>query len=273
MTKILLILMVVAGIVMLFGMAKQKAGEDWGRPLAIVCAIIALACAIGQIVLRTTNIGAGSTGVAKTELTYVRISMQKLGQYLAEKYPDSKALVIQDPETKTSADRRKAALEGLKKGFGSKITIAATESPAVPKNAKGMMGEMGMSGAPEGEMLPPMEYWLTPQAFDGLVKKHGDCNLLVSTIGLPSQFGKMALWRSVKSKKLKVALGGGSIFELKKLFLGKYIVAAVAYNPKAVYDDKKPPSNIDEAFKKRYLLITPENVTQLAQQYPGLFMQ
>jgi len=273
MTTILFIATVVAGIVMVFGMAKQKAGVDWGRPLAITCAIIALVCAIGQIVVRTTGIGKGSGGIAKTELYYVQISMEKLGQYLAEKCPGAKVLVIQDPETKTSSERRKIALEGLKKGLGSKATVTATESPKIPKNAKGMMGEMGMgAGGPEGEMLPPMEYWLTPAAFDALVKKHSDCNLVVSTIGLPSQFGKMKLWRSVQSKKLKVALGGGSIFELRKLFLGKYLVAAVAYNPKAVYDDSKPPSNLDEAFRKRYLLITPENVAQLAKEYTGLFM-
>lgn len=275
MTTILFILMVVAGIVMLFGMAKQKAGMDWGRPLAIVCAIVALVCAIGQIVVKTTGVGKGAGGIAKTELVYVQVSMEKMGKYLAEKCPGAKVLVIQDPETKTSSERRKAALEGLKKGFGSKVTVAATDSPTIPKNAKGMMGEMGMgAGGPEGggEMLPPMEYWLTPAAFDGLVAKHKDCDLVVSTIGLPSKFGQMKLWRKVQSKKLKIALGGGSIYELGKLFAMKYITAAVAYNPKAVYDDSKPPSDLDEAFKKRYLLVTPENARQLAQQYTGLFM-
>ncbi|MBT7188277.1 hypothetical protein HN911_13235 [Candidatus Bathyarchaeota archaeon] len=57
----------------------------------------------------------------------------------------------------------------------------------------------------------------------------------------------------------------------KSPIAGKAIVAAVTYNPKAVYDPKPPPADLDAAFSKRYLLVTPDNVGQMAYQYGDLF--
>jgi len=144
----------------------------------------------------------------------------------------------------------------------------AEEAPEVPKNAKGMMGgEMGMAGGPEGEgMMPPMEYWLTPKIFDSLIKKHAkECDMVISTIGLPQQYGKLKFWKM--SKRPKLVLAGGSVYELKQLFAGKYIAAAVTYNPDAVYKDEAPPSDVTKAFDQRYLLITPENLSTVLQKY------
>jgi len=79
----------------------------------------------------------------------------------------------------------------------------------------------------------------------------------------------MKFW--TMKKRPDLALASGSVYELKKAIAGKAIVAAVTYNPKAVYDEKPPPADLDAAFDKRYLLVTPDNVLTVAGEYGDLF--
>jgi len=270
MTKLLILIMIIAGIGMIIGFSKQKAGIDWGRPVAVICAIIVLACAIAQVAVRMGAGTGGGTKGLKRELQWTKVSAQYLGQYLAQKYPGSKALVIRDPKTPMSEERTQAILDGLKEGFGGKIEIVAVEEPPIPENAKSMM--MGGPEGEEGQMLPPMEYWLTPKIFDDIINKYKDkVDMVITTIGLPQQYARMKLWRM--KKRPKVVIAGGSIYELKQLFMGKYIAAAVTFNPDAQFTDKGPSSNLEEAFKERYILVTPETVAQLAQKYGNKLFQ
>ncbi len=268
MSTIIWVVMIIAGVGMLVGFSKQKAGVDWGQPVAAICAVIALICALAAVGLRLRGPGGGKAGL-KREMAWVKVSGEKLGQYLAKKYPEAKALVIRDPKNKTADERIKALLDGIKQGAGGKITLVAVEAPEIPKNMKGMGGEMGMPG-PGGEggadMTPPTEFWFKAPIFDKLVKKHaGQIDMVITTMGLPSDYGRMKFWKM--SKRPKLVLAGGSVYDLKQLFAGKYIAAAVTYNPDAVYKDESPSSDVDKAFDKRYVLITPENLAQVIQKY------
>jgi hypothetical protein len=99
MSAIIWAVMIIAGIGMLVGFSKQKAGVDWGQPVAVVCAIIALVCALAQVGLRLKGPG-GGTGGLKREMAWVRVSGEKLGQYLAQKYPGAKASLSVTPRTR-----------------------------------------------------------------------------------------------------------------------------------------------------------------------------
>jgi len=48
-------------------------------------------------------------------------------------------------------------------------------------------------------------------------------------------------------------------------------VAAVIYSPKAQYNDKPAPTDMEEAFHERFLLITPENSDAIAGEFPEIF--
>ena len=48
-------------------------------------------------------------------------------------------------------------------------------------------------------------------------------------------------------------------------------VAAVTYNPNAVYDNKPIPKDPKEAFDKRFLLVTPENFESIKSAHANLF--
>jgi hypothetical protein len=128
----------------------------------------------------------------------------------------------------------------------------------------------GGEGGMEGEMLPPLEYWYTASLVNKLLDKYdGKYDMIVTTIGLPQDAKRLDIWKG--DKKPKVALASGSVYELRGAIKSGAIVAAVTYNPQAEYDDKPVPKDLDEAFNKRFLLLTPENIDQIASKHPDIF--
>jgi hypothetical protein len=207
---------------------------------------------------------------------FQKLGGKKLGLYLAEKHAGAKVLILTEPKLGSQVVRVNPLVEGLKEGLGTALTIAAEASPEVPADkAKAFAKEMPMEGAPggaggPGEMMPPLEYWYTAKIFDALLSKYeGQFTLLVTTIGLPQDARSSAL---LKGKSCpKIAVLNGSIYDLKAAFKPTMIVAAITYNPKAVYDDKPVPKDINEAFNKRFLLVTPENLQDVGKTNPDIF--
>lgn len=278
MNMLLVALMIVAAIVMFWGLAKQKAGVAWGRPVATAAAIVAVVAALVQL------FGGGQLpgdNVICIERAYQRIGAQKLGAYLAETFPGTRVLIVKEPEpasgpASSMLDGSSALIEGLRAGLGDEVTIVAEVAPEIPKAIfTSFQGEAGMEGmAPAedgmGQMLPPTEFWFTAAVFDKLVEKYKDqCDLVVSTIGLPMDLRGMKYWRMRTAPKL--ALANGSVYELRTAIKKDRVAAAVTYNPDCPFELKMPPSNLDEAFDKRFLLVTAANVDEIASKYSELF--
>lgn len=264
----LLVVMLVSAGGMVFSLSKQKSGAEWGKPLAIVFALIALVCAIMNI----TKGGSASTqNLIKNELAYQQIQGEKLGIYLAKKYPDSNVLLLLDPAKKNST-QPDSIVEGLKKGLG---TLPVKEVyPTIPESdIREYMGDMPPDEMAMEDMLPPTEIWLKPAAFQDLIFKDGKgCDLVITTIGLPENPQPMTkLWSAIKADKLKLAIAVGGVYDLQKAISAGMICAAVSYNPEAPFENKRPPKDLDEAFDKRYLLITPDNLDQITSDHPKLF--
>lgn len=250
-----IIVMIVAGIGAFVGMSKQKEGAAWGQPLAIVCAIIAIVAALWSAI--GTMTGAPGKAAGEREVEFQKVQTRKLGMYLAEKYSGAKAIVIKDPFN-TDASRPNPLLEGLKAGIGSSVQIVAEVFPPLPA---------GYNEAAEGEMMAPMETWYTAKVMQDILKKAGvDYDMVITCIGLPA--GGLPL---LKGKK--VVFAGGSPYEYAAAIANGLVVAAVTYKPDAEYDDKPVPSDLQVAFDKRYVLITTDNIKEVAGKYAELFKQ
>lgn len=272
MSIVQVVIMVVAGIGMIVGLSKQKAGAEWGKPMAIACIVVALAAALWSSV---KTLGGGNTqDVVDREITFQKIGGKKLGMHLAEKYSGGKVLILTEPRLGAQAGKPNPLVEGLKEGLAGKLTVVAEVSPEVPADkAKAFAAEMPMEGAPPGgmpgEMMPPLEYWYTSKIFDELIGKQSGFDMLVTTIGLPQDARNSKILRD-KSRP-KIAVLNGSIYDLKGAIKPDMIVAAITYNPKAVYDDKPVPRDLDEAFNKRFLLVTPDTLSQVTSTNPDIF--
>lgn len=291
MSYLLYALMAVAVVGIVFGWKKQKDGFPWGEKLMLAGAIVALVCA--GMALKNNFFGSSTTGMMKAQLAYTRISGQYLGQYLAKKFPNSKVLIVVQPETSYTKDRPNPLLDGIKAGLGSGVTVVAEVAPEVPKMPGGMPGmmpmpppaegakvtsEKGGSKAPPGMpspeemmMMGPIEMWLTPDRFDALLEPYaGKVDLVITTIGLPMQPGLLKFWKLEPLPKMVIAQG--NVMELRGAIKAGAVAAALTFNPQAKFDTKMPPKDLEKAFNNRYLLITPENVDQIAEQHKDLFM-
>ena len=110
--------------------------------------------------------------------------------------------------------------------------------------------------------------------FDAMLKRHPECNLIISLIGLPMDVENMEIWdaeETPETPKPKIALMDANIYNLKAAISSGIVIGTVTYSPAAKYDESKPPADIKQAFDKRFLLVTPENVEAIATQHTGLF--
>jgi hypothetical protein len=111
--------------------------------------------------------------------------------------------------------------------------------------------------------------WFTGKLMNEQTAKfEGKVDLVISGMGLPAQ-GIQGLW--FWQKGVKVALASGDVSTFQKAIMAKLVVAAAAVNPTVIPDEWQPPKELDAAFAKRFLLVTPENVQAMAQKYPKLF--
>jgi len=186
--------------------------------------------------------------VGKRDLDYARIRGTKLGQHIARTMPKTRVLLLMPPMLK--GDPAAAVLAGLRPALAGKATIVDTVTLAPPKDAKG-------------------HGWFTGKLVnEQTVKYQGKVDLVISGMGLPHQ-GIQSLW--FWKSGTKVAIAAGDVSKLRRAIMAKLVIAATAVNPDVVPDDWQPPKDMDAAFAKRYLLLTPDNTQQMFLDHPKLF--
>jgi prepilin-type processing-associated H-X9-DG protein len=186
--------------------------------------------------------------VGKQDVNYARIRGMKFGQYIAKTSPKARILLIMPATPKGGT--AEALLAGLKATLGEDANVVATVTLTPPPGATG-------------------DGWYTGRLLNEKTAKLADkVDLVVSGMGLPVQDTRQ-LW--FWSKKVKVAIAAGDVSRLGRAIQAGLVVAATAMNPKVIPDDWQPPKELDAAFAKRFLLITPENLGAMIQEYPKLF--
>lgn len=251
-------LMVVAAVVMIVGFTKSKSGAAWGKPVAVIGALLALGLAISNMVPNT-----GSMIKVYTELA--RISAFTLGQYVAEKQPQAKVLIVASPDMGQGAGQAEdIILTGLKQGLGTGVTIVAEVRPLGSMIPESLGTE---PAAPD----PNAIVWPMPESLDKILAPHeGQFDILITTAGLPFEAGKLKMWKWKTVPKIAVA--AGSVQELQGPIASGQVMAAVGPKLSAPAEVKSVPRDIAKAFNERFILITPENVAQVAKDNPGLFL-
>lgn len=274
-------IMVVAFIGMVIGLQKEKGGAAWGRPVAILCIIVALAAAGMKM---KTMFAGGNTEAASINARYLGIKGEVLGGYLAQKFSGKKALVLLPPEMpamgeQTGEPSYKSVLNGIKKAMPG-VEIIAEVEPKMPESVKAALAKA--SGGPEDmAMMPEGQMWFNVAILNKELEAYkGKFDLLICLTNLPGvepmsmgmpgakmePYTKLAVW---SDKNVKIALAEGGVGRLgKAIFEGK-ICAAVVYQSKISDDawDKQPPSDLKTAFDMRFVLITPENVKENASYF------
>jgi hypothetical protein len=259
----------------LLAIGKIKKGTASGKGRAISGIIAgsvgtALYCVIYVAMLMED--GTKELKNANNELKYAEAAYYSLGKELASKAPDEKTLLIVEkdrPEDK----RTHVLIQAFKDGASGKLNIVSMDTPTLG-NLQTKPKETGIPYIYRmtGKLLVPDIYKvLKAKDYDDLIKKYPECTLVVSLIGLPKDYEELQLWTMPPDKRPKLALINCSCQNLKNAVRSGAIIAVAAVNPKAVFDEQPAPSDPNNAFKRRYIMITPENVMEIGDTYKNMF--
>ena len=278
-----LILMLIAAGVMVFGLQKSKQGVEWGKPVTIIGAVVALLLAVSSLF---TGGGADPEKIREISQRYREVCGIKLGQYLSAQFDGQSAAFLMPYQPIDMDDpHQDIFMKALRKELENNgLDVTGQMSPEPPPEVKEreaemreqveqMRGQQGSDTLPPEEMMygfEPMYTWFTGSELDQLIRSYDkECDLLVAISELPMDVFAANFWRSPDAPK--VVLTRGSVYEYYGAIKAGAVVAAIAHHPDATYEQEKPPKDIDAAFAQRYLLITPDNVDEVASKYPNLF--
>ncbi|RMD84270.1 MAG: hypothetical protein D6820_01295 [Lentisphaerae bacterium] len=259
----------------------QARGVPWGRPLAALLGIISLCSAI-SIIIAQLGSGSGQTkAILEREKKFQYVAYKRLGQEVAKRFPRANILLIREksyPQLNTGSsqttDMNKLQEDAFREGLAGKARIEAVE-----QLSSGMDEYMYFDPGPDGKAPTEIDYkklqeeLFTGEKLDKLIEDYPNCNVVVSFLGLPQDMKTMKLWTKKPDERPALVLAQPYIYELKPLIKLKYC-PIILYNKPLKGEgilDMEFPDNEEEAFNKRYLLITPENVDQIAKEYPKLF--
>ena len=262
---LLYILMIASAVGMFYANIEyRRKGVVWGRPVAGVLGAITLGLALFKIYSVINQPNRIRETIIAREKDYFYSTMSFLGDYLATNFSGHRVLLISNPVVESNREQQEEMMNRLEATMGEKLNILARRSP-LKLDVDAVLDE---SEGTEAEGLV-----FTADSFDLMQSMHPECNLIVSLIGLPRDYKNMKFWSMNPLERPKLVVMFGDTYELKNAITMGYIAAIITYNrayrPKI--DDVIPP-DYKEAFNKRFILITKDNVDEIVQEFPGIFM-
>ncbi len=251
-------IMILAAIGLLIGWSQSKKGAEWGQPMTIVCALIAIVAAFWGVIRQLR--GSDSMEAIDREKAFQQFQTEKLGRYIAENYAGKKVVIIYAP--RITIEKNNAYL-GLIRGLGDSVNWEKVQVPLPP-------------GTTDDTYIDPIEYWFDCKKFDETVAAFDNVDLYVSLVGMPlkakcDKNGKFSAPSKAANSKFVVASGTARISQIVPYIQNKGIIATVTYKPDGIFDESPCPKKMEDAFDKRYLLVTPDNLKELMGKYEELF--
>jgi len=274
----LYLIMAVAFVGMVVGLQKEKAGATWGRPVAILCVLVAVGAAI------FTMVGGTTSDAGNLERQYRVVKGKKLGTFLAGKFAGKKALILLPAETPAMGGEGNepgekphiAVLEGLNDAMEG-VEVVGTIEPKMPEDVKAKIKASGGEG--DMMMMPETQQWFDVKKLNKELEAYkGKYDLLICLTGLPGveagmggrrglDYTKLSTW-SEKGAKVAIAEGGIARFARK---ISNGAICVVIAGKRQIPDndyEKKPAKDLDEAFSTRFVMITAENLKEHAEYFP-----
>lgn len=203
------------------------------------------------------------------------LAARGLAEYLARTKPGHRVLIVSNPfpqHRPTASEIREteeAGLRGLREGLGKSLTVGAVGYPELKpealENPRALITDL--------ETTTPLSYLVAPDAFDKLAHEHSECDLIVSLIGLPSDLSTCAVWTAdtgafaLLFPDLRIL---GNAAEVQRAMKSGKLLAFVLRKPGGVDDQQALGKDPQAEFDRRFVLVTPENIEDVARKYPNL---
>lgn len=237
------VILMAAGLIGMIVCSKKQKTNPAMQPVAFVLFIVVVVGAI--MLLRSLNVFGGNDSLLSNELKFYASQGNQAGVFLAKENGGKKVLFIAEPNFDAS-ESIKGLIAAFKQGYGSDNVVVDTIA------------------LPEGQQNDPMPLYMIMKAkdFDALLEKHSDCQVVVTSIGLPEDVNRMNFWKMAADKRpvlFLLGLPSGRINGLADQIKKGTVAGVVVPNPSAKYD-VPVPRDPAEAFAIRYLLIDKSNV-------------
>lgn len=235
------------------GLGWQLRRKHDKRAITIVIAGFTATLGGGVGVLLSTQ-GKGENHYREETVTresgYLRVAMRKLGLHFAKDYEGKNVVIILPFPFHQTREGQRAMVEGLERTLSG--TTLSIVQPKLPPALSG-----SNKGPSEGDN-PPLETWFDARYMDRvLLDSAREADLVISLIGLPHDFEKMTFWKA--KQRPQFATWRGPIKAMRPYLMRGDIAAIVDFAPEPVYERAPVPSDLDEAFNKRYVLLTPKS--------------
>ncbi|HBC85841.1 MAG TPA: hypothetical protein DCZ94_02690 [Lentisphaeria bacterium] len=202
----------------------------------------------------------GGGGSDKTQMKnnekYVMSASFILGKHLAQKFKGQKVLIIARPHFSSDLMQSRM-IQSLKEGFGGDIKDVSVV---------GFIPDSGPASGAGTLMSKPKA-----SDFDAIIEKNPDCALVVSLV-IPSNLEEMKIFEEGAAVRQKFAFLLCDSYKLKNAISAGIVPACVIEKLGATLPGKVP-SDPQKAFDERYILVTAENVSDIASKNPVLFAQ
>ena len=263
--------MLLMAVCMFYGQTLyKKRGVEGGKTLTIICGLMIIVTAI-YINFVKDNV---DHSAIEREKAYQRAQAIVLGNSLTNMYNGSgKCLVIHSSISEAHKEDMMKIIDSFKEGFGGKIT----EMVVVPikdfPDSEAMMEEAMMEN--------------TAADFNKVIKANSDCDVVIIMVPLPNsplELEKLDIFKMIQDpeneeKLIKdpekkyplVGIFNGYIGNLEPFFLDNRIGAMTLWKPDPTIDEKPVPENVKEAFDKRYLVVSSDNIIMIKDKFPSLF--
>jgi hypothetical protein len=268
-----LILMMLLAFGMFYGQLQyKKKGVEWGKFLTISCGIAIIICALIANLCTSSNL---KEDILR-EHKYERAQAITLASHLVSGYSGSgKCLVIHYPASKDNMISINRIVAGFKEGFGNAVSEIIT-IPIVNIN-------------PDTESRPDEEWnMFTANDYNTVIRNNKDCDIVIFLLQLPTedQLYEIDIFKMVEDplnpgsykKDPNITYPTVGIFNsvldnTHELISENLIKALTIWQPSLTYEENPPPApdNVQEAFNKRFILVTASNLDSLKEKFPNLF--
>lgn len=206
-------------------------------------------------------------------LTAREVATRRLAEYLAQKSPGSRVLLISNPYTQdanTAAEivaTERAGVEGFRKGAGDKLVLEPIAFPELKPEARTNPRAVFI----DGETTTPLSFLVADDAFDKLAAQFPQCSVFVSLIGLPRTVKELRCWQDEKPNfalLLPDLRFVGNAAAVKQAVQKGKIAAMVLQKPGAPSVHRGVS---EHDFDRLFVLVTPENIERAILDLPQLF--
>lgn len=240
--------------------AKNQRKNANAQTIALISLVLILVGA-GGILKEQGMLGSNPevNRVIRNETKFAEAKAKVMAKFLSEKYPGAKVVFLIDNQLDSNS-MNKAALAAFKKELTG-MTIEADEIYEIPK----------VSADPEQPMM--MDDMYNADKFNAIFERCKDANLIINFTNLPydpREIAKFTLWTMKDGPNL--VLFTGEVSMMKSAIKAGKIVLGTAMGTKSIDPKQACPSDAQEAFDLRYILVHPGNVDQVAEDNPNIFI-